>query len=260
MDKIFYRDGNVAFGETDGKYYLTVGEKSYWLSDYPFVPDLYIKGPEGLMTMIHNSFTVAQLRSVATEGGTMTMVTGDTYDTKGIIRLLLKAIEIGMDSVDIGYLEARIFVDYMEEKGAVSPETAVDPEDVGIFNPNVMNSFLHSKKVDRTDKALFYLRDPNKESEAGTGEGTRFRVISNQVRFGCGYRFFEGGRQYYAWHGYPNRNDDFITIAEISEGEYEEINREYPVEIVADRETAEVFRNKYVDGHPVIKEGWNVWL
>ena len=84
-----------------------------------------------------------------------------------------------------------------------------------------------------------------------------FRVISNQVRFGYGYRTLEGKRQYFAWHGYPNRNDDYFTTSEISEIEFNEISREYPDEICADRETAEIFRNKYVDGHPVILEGWD---
>ncbi|MBQ3418308.1 MAG: hypothetical protein IJH32_10820 [Ruminococcus sp.] len=84
-----------------------------------------------------------------------------------------------------------------------------------------------------------------------------FRVISNQVRFGCGYRLHEGKRQYFAWHGYPDRNDDYFTTAEISEAEYHEINKKYPKETVANREKAEEFRNKYVDGHPVLLEGWN---
>ena len=84
-----------------------------------------------------------------------------------------------------------------------------------------------------------------------------FRLISNQVRFGCGYRTVNGKRQYYAWHGYPNRNDDFITTSEISKKEYDQINTEYPEEIVADRKTAERFRSKHVDGHPVLLEGWN---
>lgn len=84
-----------------------------------------------------------------------------------------------------------------------------------------------------------------------------FRVISNQVRFGCGFRTVDGKRQYFAWHGYPNRNDDYFTNSEISEAEFDEINRKYPKEIVADRDTAEVFRNRYVDGHPVLLEGWS---
>ena len=84
-----------------------------------------------------------------------------------------------------------------------------------------------------------------------------FRVISNQVRFGCGYRTVDGKRQYFAWHGYPDRNSDYITTSEISENEFDEINRKYPKEIIANREKADVFRNKYVNGHPVILEGWD---
>ena len=84
-----------------------------------------------------------------------------------------------------------------------------------------------------------------------------FRVISNQVRFGCGFRTVEGKRQYFAWHGYPDRNSDYITTSEISESEFNEINKKYPKEIIANRAKAEVFRNKYVDGHQVILEGWD---
>ena len=84
-----------------------------------------------------------------------------------------------------------------------------------------------------------------------------FRLISNQVRFGYGYRTVDGKRQYFAWHGVPNRNDDYITNVEISEEEFAQIAAEYPHEIVADRKTAQRFRDKYVEGHPVLLEGWN---
>lgn len=87
-----------------------------------------------------------------------------------------------------------------------------------------------------------------------------FRVISNQVRFGCGYRTAGGKRQYFAWHGVPNRNDDYFTTSLISKSEYDDICEEYPEEIVAGREEAERFRRKYVDDHPVILEGWNKLL
>ena len=80
-------------------------------------------------------------------------------------------------------------------------------------------------------------------------------MISNQVRFGCGYRTVDGKRQFFAWHGYPDRNSDYFTTAEISESEFDEINKKYPKEIVANREKAEVFRSRYVDGHTVILEG-----
>ena len=80
-------------------------------------------------------------------------------------------------------------------------------------------------------------------------------MISNQVRFGCGYRTVDGKRQYFAWHGYPDRDSDYFTTAEISESEFDEINRKYPKEIVANRDKAEAFRSRYVDGHPVFLEG-----
>ena len=57
-----------------------------------------------------------------------------------------------------------------------------------------------------------------------------FRVISNQVRFGYGYRTIEGKRQYFAWHGYPNGNSDYFTTSEISESEFDEIR--YYIEAV----------------------------
>ena len=82
-------------------------------------------------------------------------------------------------------------------------------------------------------------------------DGRRFfRVISNQVRFGCGFRTVEGRKQYFAW----------FTTTEISEREFLQIGSEYPREIQADRETAEIFREKYIEGHKVLLEGWNKLL
>ena len=91
--------------------------------------------------------------------------------------------------------------------------------------------------------------------------GERYlRVISDQVRLGCGYRTVDGEKQFFAWHGYPSRNDDFFTTAEISRAEFEQIAREYPKGLTADRDTAQVFRDKYVEGHRVLLEGWNKLL
>ena len=92
---------------------------------------------------------------------------------------------------------------------------------------------------------------------AEDGEPYVFRVISNQVRFGCGYRTLDGKRQYFAWHGVPDRNDDYFTTTEITKEEYERIGEEYPFEIVADRATADVFRSRYIEDHPVLLEGWS---
>ena len=42
--------------------------------------------------------------------------------------------------------------------------------------------------------------------------------------------------------------------------EFDRIGKEYPKDLDADRETAEIFRKKYVDGHKILAEGWNVIL
>ena len=83
------------------------------------------------------------------------------------------------------------------------------------------------------------------------------RLISNQVRFGFGWKMINGVKTYYAWHGVPNRNDDYITTAEITPAEFEQIDREYPHEIIAHRKEAEKFRQKYVEGHKILFEDWN---
>lgn len=86
------------------------------------------------------------------------------------------------------------------------------------------------------------------------------RVISNGVRFGCGWRRYMECKQFFAWYGSPNRNDDFIITTEISEEEYVKIDMEYPEEIMANLETANLFRQKYIEGHTVLLEGWNKLL
>lgn len=258
---LLFQDGGLLLGEADGRVYFVDGGKSYWLSDYPGEPCLYVKGPDGVLMTVHQSFTVDQLCRAARRGGTMTMITGDEYDIRGVLMLLKKAVGLGMDSVDISYVEGRCFMDFLEERGAASPETAADLAGAGLKNPNAMNPFLHAGKVARTADGRFYLKKPGRGgAPKADDEGCSSRLISNLVRFGCGCRMHRGRRQYYAWHGVPSRNDDYITYAEITAAEYERIGREYPCELDADRETADRFRAKYVDGHPVLREGWNVSL
>ncbi|MBE6888719.1 MAG: hypothetical protein E7485_01715 [Ruminococcaceae bacterium] len=86
------------------------------------------------------------------------------------------------------------------------------------------------------------------------------RVISNDIRFGCGFRMNLEIKQYFAWYGSPSRNDDYITTTEINKAEYEQIGTEYPDDIAADLETAELFCKKYIEGYTVVLEGWNKLL
>ena len=85
-----------------------------------------------------------------------------------------------------------------------------------------------------------------------------FRLISNQVRFAYGYKMIDGKKVFYAWHGTPSRNDDYIITSEITESEFYQIEQEYPNQIIADRETAEIFKKKYIDNHKILRKGWNV--
>lgn len=87
-----------------------------------------------------------------------------------------------------------------------------------------------------------------------------FRLISNGFRFGCGYRMVLDRKQYFAFHGLPNRNDDYYITTEISEEEYRQINREYPEQIIASLGNSMLFKRKYIEKHPVILEGWNELL
>ena len=155
--RIIYSDGDLLLGQSGENYYLRTGERSYKLSSYSFEPCLYIEGPDGFCITIHHAFTLDKLCRTAETNGPIEMITGDKYDMQGICMLLRKALALSMESVDIGYLEARCFMDYLEERGAVSEETAVPLADRGIENPNVMNSMLHAKKVRRTNDARYYL-------------------------------------------------------------------------------------------------------
>ena len=152
-----YQDGDLLLGKYEGQYYLFKGEQPYLLAGHPYEPCLYIKAAQGILITVHNSFTLDELCRAAETNGTIKMITGDEYDMQGICMLLRKALTLSKESVDIGYLEGRCFMDYLEECGATSEESAVPLTDSGIDNPNVMNPFLHSKKVKRTNDARYYL-------------------------------------------------------------------------------------------------------
>ena len=160
-----YQHGDFLLGKYEGQYYLFIGEQSCQLSDHPYEPCLYIKAAQGIFITVHNSFTLDELCRAAKTNGSIKMITGDEYDMQGICMLLRKALTLSKESVDVGYLEGCSFVDYLEECGATSEETAVPLTDSGIDNPNVMNPFLHSKKVKRTNDDRYYIgKSPDKKS------------------------------------------------------------------------------------------------
>jgi len=177
LRKILYRDGDLLLEQSGEKIFLTLGEQSYQITDYPYEPYLCIKTGHGFFVIIHNAFSLQELCLAAQENGSIKMITGDEYDMRGICMLLRKALALSMESVDISYLEECCFTDYLKECGAVSEERAVSLSDWEMKNPNVMNSFLHAKKVKRTNDARYYIPQShnmgNKNREEKTGRFLR---------------------------------------------------------------------------------------
>ena len=169
---IIYEEDGLVYGDADGRFYLISGERSFYLSNYPLEPILYIKSPDGTMTTIHQAFSVDELTEAARTNRPLRMITGDEYDIRGVFKLILKAIDSGLDSVDINYAEGLCFMDYLEANGAVSAGTAVNLVKAGMQNPNVMNVFIHSKKVGCTPDGLYYLRRPGTVETDKVAEAT----------------------------------------------------------------------------------------
>ncbi len=73
----------------------------------------------------------------------------------------------------------------------------------------------------------------------------------------CGGGTVSDRKQYFAFWGKPLKDDDYFYTAEITEEEFLQINREYPGKFDADQECSMPFKEKYIDNHPLIPEGWN---
>ena len=82
-----------------------------------------------------------------------------------------------------------------------------------------------------------------------------YTMFSNCIRYGVAKAVDEHHPCYFAVHGYPNRNDDYYTIARVNEQEYDEMVRVYAPMGSQSNPTAEMFRNKYVENHVQVYEG-----
>ena len=107
---------------------------------------------------MHNAFTVEDIRALA-KGGTIAAVTGSEYDVGRLCRLLAFAAKNCPDC-DIGYAEGAVALEGLKALGALSPETAVRPEAVGVRK--ISDAFSHSKKrrerVMVTEEGKVYVR------------------------------------------------------------------------------------------------------
>ena len=173
MNTTLYQNKDVKLTEKDGCLYFIAGKNVYRISSYPH-ERLYIETENGHTIVIHNAFTVDEMRRAAQTGESIRMITGNEYDIGGVCMLLQKAIELGRNSVYIHYVEGCCFMDYMKEHGATSPETAIDLTVAGMKNPRMMNTFIHSKHVGMTEGGSFWamkdiLTVPDITYEVGDG-------------------------------------------------------------------------------------------
>ncbi len=149
MENTLYREEGLALTEEEGTLSLRVGEESYRLSSHPYEPCTCLYRGDSPSAVVHNAFTVGEIRALA-EGGTIMAVTGSEYDVGRLCRLLAFAAEHCPDC-DIGYAEGAVALEGLKALGALSPETAVSPSDVGVRK--ISDAFSHSKR--RKERVLY---------------------------------------------------------------------------------------------------------
>ena len=158
MENTLYREEGLALTEEEGALSLRVGEETYRLASHPYEPCAYLYRGDSLSAVVHNAFTVEEIRALA-KGGTLAAVTGSEYDVGRLCRLLAFAAENCPDC-DVSYAEGALALEKLKALGALSPETAVWPEAVGVRK--ISDAFSHSKRrkerVMVTEEGKLYVR------------------------------------------------------------------------------------------------------
>lgn len=105
----------------------------------------------------------------------------------------------------------------------------------------------------RADQPAFVV-NPSRVIEEQV-DAYQFRLIGGNRRFGNGYRRLEDGQMmYFAFYGFPNRNDDYFYNAEISREEFYEIESRYDC-MFSSEDRGEGFYEKYIQNHTILLEG-----
>ena len=143
MERTLFREGDLALTEEGGELILHTGGSACRLASHPYEPCTFLYRGETLLSAVHNAFTLGELRALAERGGTIRAVTGSEYDLGRVCRLLAFAAENCPDH-DIGYVEGAVALEELKALGALSPETAVRPEAVGVRK--ISDAFSHSRR------------------------------------------------------------------------------------------------------------------
>ena len=149
MENTLYLEEGLALTEEEGTLSLLANGETFRLASHPYEPCIYLYRGDSLFAVVHNAFTVEDIRALA-KGGTIAAVTGSEYDVGRLCRLLAFAAEHCPDC-DLGYAEGAVALEGLKALGALSPETAVSPSAVGVRK--ISDAFSHSKR--RKERVLY---------------------------------------------------------------------------------------------------------
>lgn len=148
--KTLYAEGELELLKAEDGLFFRYGSQTFRLASHPYEPCTYLLSGEKTAAVIHNAFTVEEIRRIAEEGGAISSVTGNKYDAGRLCRLLAFAASACPDA-DIGYLEGRIAINEMKAMGALSPETAVPLRVLGL--KSISDRFSRSKRL--TERVMY---------------------------------------------------------------------------------------------------------
>ena len=60
---VIFQEGDLCLGDVDERTYLLDGERSFWLSDHPYEPCLYVKTSDGASKMSLERFQMQTMNS-----------------------------------------------------------------------------------------------------------------------------------------------------------------------------------------------------
>ena len=170
---IFYEDGEtVCYGYCDGLYLLKDGNL-YSIrqgSDYETEDDendVIVKNESNDMhlffgdrhvTTIFNFFSVNDVFKYFSKGSRKTSETGNTYQMKKVVQVLVWALDDGKGEYDLRTIEGNLAISILKNAEAVSEETAVDLYDYGIDNPGFLVKLIREGIIGRTKYGKYYLK------------------------------------------------------------------------------------------------------
>ena len=164
FNMIVYMDDRYALIQERGKAFFISEGRLYRLSCHPYEPCTYINIGNGIFISIHNAFDPLSVVEIFARGKTVTSLSGKVYDGRQFCEMLDFMIKHFSDT-DISYLEGAIAVNKMKQMGAVSAESAVEVEKLGVRK--ISDNFSHSRKLDErvmyTSDGKVYLRIKNDE-------------------------------------------------------------------------------------------------